>query len=264
MKFFFLTWACLLCPMSAAELPKLIAHRGASATAPENTLAAFRQAWEEGADGIEGDFYLTADQKVVCLHDKTTKRTAGTELSVTKSTLTELRALDYGAWKDPRFKGEAIPTLEEVLGVLPQGKWFFLEIKDTPRIVKPIADILRAHKADPERVVLISFNADVVSACRQELPGFRSLWLTELKDYPTEGGPANLLSALRATGSTGLAYKATAPVTREWLGEARGKDGILFAWTIDKPDLARHVIDLGVDYIGTNRPAALRKELEQK
>jgi len=264
MKLIPVLWACLTSFMPAKELPFLIAHRGASATAPENTLAAIHQAWEDGADGIEGDFYLTADEKVVCIHDKTTKRTAGTELSVTKSTLAELRALDFGSWKDPRFKGESIPTLEDVLGNLPKDKWFFLEIKDTPRIVKPIARILAEQKADPARVVLISFNKEVVAACRRELPAFRACWISELKDFANDGAPATYLSELQSTGATGLLFKATAPVTREWLEKVRGKDGMLFAWTVDKPALAREMADLGAAFIGTNRPGPLRKELEAK
>ncbi len=264
MKLIPVIWACLTSSMPAKEPLLLIAHRGASATAPENTLAAFRQAWEDGADGIEGDFYLTADEKVVCIHDNTTKRTGGNDLSVTRSTLAELRALDFGSWKAPAFKREPIPTLEDVLGILPKDKWFFLEIKDTPRIVKPIARILADRKADPPRVILISFDKDVVAACRKELPAFRACWLSELKDIGKDGAPAALLSELKSTGSTGLAFKATAPVTREWLEQARGKDGILFAWTVDKPALARTMAELGADFIGTNRPGPLRKELEAK
>lgn len=74
----------------------IVAHRGASFDAPENTLAAFNLAWEQGADAIEGDFYLTADQQIACIHDKTTKRTAGVELKVADSTLDQLRELEYG------------------------------------------------------------------------------------------------------------------------------------------------------------------------
>lgn len=79
----------LLAPLSAE--PFIVAHRGASHDAPENTLAAFELAWEQGADAIEGDFHLTQDGHIVCLHDKDTKRTAGKKLVVGKSSLEELR-----------------------------------------------------------------------------------------------------------------------------------------------------------------------------
>jgi glycerophosphoryl diester phosphodiesterase len=119
----------LMALTSKAQL--IIAHRGASHDAPENTLASFKLAWEQKADGIEGDFYLTKDGKIVCIHDKTTKRTSGqkVELDVAASTLAELRKVDVGAWKDPKYAGEKMPTLEEVLAIVPAGKVFFIEIK---------------------------------------------------------------------------------------------------------------------------------------
>ncbi len=243
-------------------LPKLIAHRGASANAPENTLAAFRLAWKEGADGIEGDFFLTADGEVVCIHDGNTMRTAGKKLPVKDSTLAELRALEYGAWKDPKFKGEKIPLLSEVLDELPPGKWFFLEIKDSPRIVKPIAEIFANKRPAKDRVIFISFNKDVIKACRETLPGYRANLLSSLDGFEKVGAPEAYLADLERCGSQGLSYKFSAPVTKEWLGKARGKDGILMAWTVNIRDAALRAAELGADFIGTDRPGALRAELE--
>ncbi len=92
--------------MGATEL---IAHRGASHEAPENTVAAFRRAFDEGADGIEGDFRLTADGELVCLHDATTRRTAGVDLAVATATLATLRTLDVGAWRGEEWAGNGSP-----------------------------------------------------------------------------------------------------------------------------------------------------------
>ena len=108
---------------------EIIAHRGASGEAPENTLAAFRRAFAQGADGIEGDFRLTRDGEIVCLHDATTGRTAGADLVVADTDLARLRALDVGAWKGPQWAGERIPTLAEVLGLVPAGKRLYIELK---------------------------------------------------------------------------------------------------------------------------------------
>ena len=93
----------------------IIAHRGASFDAPENTLAAFRLAWDEGADGVEGDFMLTADGQIVCFHDVDTQRVAGTARSSSESTFAELASLDVGSWKGARWRGERIPSLADVL-----------------------------------------------------------------------------------------------------------------------------------------------------
>lgn len=259
--------ACLIFAFSALaspcqEIPKLIAHRGASANAPENTMSAFRMAWKEGADGIEGDFFLTADGEVVCIHDDRTKRTANGNLAVKSSTLEQLRALDYGSWKDPKFRGERIPLLSEVLDELPPGKWFFLEIKDSPRIVKPIAEILARKRPDKEKVILISFSKDVIKACRETMPEYQASLLSSLDRFPEKGGPESYLAELEWCESHGLCFKASAPVTKEWLGKARGEDGILMAWTVDTRDAALRAAGLGTDFIGTNRPAGLRAELD--
>lgn len=246
---------------NAEGIPKLIAHRGVSANAPENTLSAFRMAWKEGADGIEGDFYLTADGEVVCIHDDKTKRTANGNLPVKTSTFAQLRALDYGSWKEPKFRGEKIPLLSEVLDELPPGKWFFLEIKDSPRIVKPIAEILGRKRPDKGKVILISFNREVIKACRETMPDYQACLLSSLDKFSKKGGPESYLADLEWCGSHGLCYKVSAPVTMEWLGKTRGKDGILMAWTVDTRDAALRATGFGTDFIGTNRPAGLRSEL---
>ncbi|MEX0742204.1 MAG: glycerophosphodiester phosphodiesterase family protein, partial [Phycisphaeraceae bacterium] len=102
---------------------------GASHDAPENTLPAFELAWEQGADAIEGDFHLTSDGKIVCIHDFDTQRVSGSERIVKSSTLEELRALDAGAWLDPKWKDIRMPTFAEVAATVPAGKMFYIEVK---------------------------------------------------------------------------------------------------------------------------------------
>ncbi len=248
-------------PFSVLELPQLIAHRGASRNAPENTLAAVRLAWKEGADGVEADFHMTKDGEVVCIHDNTTRRTAGDDLSVTDSTLAELRELDYGAWKDPRFTGENIPTLSEILDEIPPWKWFFIEIKDTARIVPPIAAVLVGRSVARERVVLMSFSKEVVKSCRKILPLFKSCLISSLEEFSKPSMPERYLADLEEVGSQGLIYKESAPVGAGFLRLARGPQGLLLAWTPDTVEAALRATALGADFIGTNRPGGLRREL---
>ena len=118
--------------------PLIVAHRGSSQQAPENTLPAFRLAWEQGADAIEGDFLITKDGKVVCIHDISTKRLTDKNLVVSKSNFEELRCVDVGAWKHEKFKGTKIPTISEVFATIPKGKKIFLEVKCGPEIVTPL------------------------------------------------------------------------------------------------------------------------------
>lgn len=246
----------------SADLPLLVAHRGASHAAPENTLASFKLAWEEGADGIEGDFYLSKDGEVVCIHDADTKRVAGTKLMVKESTWAELSKLDVGSWKDPKYAGERIPLLKEVLDVLPAGKRFFLEIKDGPAIVGPIGKILAEKKADPARVTLISFNADVIAACRKELPAYQAHLISDLKEISDPAKRKGYEEQLAACHSQGLQFKAASDVEGPWLAGLREKGLLLTSWTVDDAALAKKMISFGVQHITTNRPGDLRKELQ--
>ena len=118
--------------------PLIIAHRGASGEAPENTMDAFKLAWELGADGIEGDFHLTHDGHIVAIHDKdTNKVTKGkNKLIVKKTNLQELQKIDVGSWKNEKYFKARIPTLEEVIDSLPMGKKFFIEIKCGTEIIQ--------------------------------------------------------------------------------------------------------------------------------
>lgn len=201
--------------------PRIIAHRGSSATAPENTLAAFRLALDEEANGIEGDFRLSADGRIVCLHDASTRRTTGRDLAVAAAPLEELRELDAGGWKHPRFAGERIPILGEVLALLPRDKFLFLEIKCGTEIVAPLAEALAEERARAERIVLIAFDPAVIHACRRALPQHPAHWLSRLENFRRPAVRAGVLDTLRDCGATGLGFRQDAPVTAGWLAELR-------------------------------------------
>ena len=136
-------------PPTAADPPKveIVAHRGASFDAPENTVAAIKLAWEQKADAAEFDVFLSKDGKIVVIHDADTKRTAGVDRKVADTTLEELRKLDVGKWKDAKFAGEKIPTLEEMLATVPAGKRVFIEVKCGPEIVPELDRVLKASEA---------------------------------------------------------------------------------------------------------------------
>src|SRR3954468_15593010 len=121
----------------------IIAHRGASRDAPENTLAAVRLAWAQHADAVEIDVHLTRDGRLAVIHDPDTQRTTGVPRIVAQSTFAELSELDAGAWKNARFAGEKIPALEDVLAVVPDGKRLFVEIKGGPEVVPELRRCMR-------------------------------------------------------------------------------------------------------------------------
>ncbi|HVT29659.1 MAG TPA: glycerophosphodiester phosphodiesterase family protein, partial [Lacipirellulaceae bacterium] len=139
---------CVFSSPAPAQL--IIGHRGASHDAPENTIASYKLALHQGADGFEGDYWLNASGRILDLHDKDTKRVAGKKLVVTTAPFNQLRSLDLGIRKDPKWRGERMPTLEEVLAIVPADKKVFIELKSGPEIVAPMAKVLAASHVSPE------------------------------------------------------------------------------------------------------------------
>ena len=253
-------------PMTV-QAQKIVAHRGASYDAPENTLAAFKLAWQQGADGVEGDFYLSRDGEVVCIHDKTTGRTAGRDLVVAESTLEELQALDVGQWKGAEFAGEKIPTLRQVIATVPEGKWLIIELKTGPEIVGPVQRLLADTRFPSERVCLISFNQQTIAEAKRQMPRIKAHWLTGYKQQsetehwlPSADKVAQTVNGL---GIDGLGTdKKRQVVTVDFLAELR-KQGVeeFHVWTVDNPQDARFFVAQGAWGITTNRPLEIRRAL---
>jgi glycerophosphoryl diester phosphodiesterase len=260
-------FALALLTPGGAKAQKIIAHRGASHDAPENTLAAFDLAWEQGADGIEGDFYLSADGHIVCIHDATTKRTAGVELAVAKSTLAELRRLDVGRFKGEKWAGQRIATLEEVLARVPEGKCIFIEIKCGPEILKPLAKTLAACKLDPSSAQVICFQKDVIAQVKRTIPNINAYWLTSYKKGKTgrfTPTPKSVLSTLLSIKADGLDTNANLSVVDAAMVKSlRDANLAVHAWTVNDAPTARRLRDLGVDSITTDRPDYIRRALEK-
>lgn len=250
-----------------ANAQVIVAHRGASFDAPENTIAAFKEAWTQNADGVEGDFYVTKDQQIVCIHDADTERTAARKLEVAKSTLEELRTLEYGAWKHPKFKGEPIPTFAEVMAVIPQGKLFVIELKTGPEIVPLLKAELQRLKPEERNLLIIAFNKETVSAVKRELPSIRVHWLTGFKKNKTTGiwhpTVEEVAAALKSTGADGLGTQGNREILNAAWFETLKKTGLkeFHVWTIDEPADAQFFQSLGVIGITTNRPALIREAL---
>jgi glycerophosphoryl diester phosphodiesterase len=252
-------------------MTQIIAHRGASSDAPENTLAAFRLAWEQGADGIEGDFALSSDGRIVCIHDKDTKRVAGIDFSVSETTLAELQTLDVGAWKGERWRGERIPTLEEVLAIVPAGKKAVLEFKSGPEIVGPLAEVLAAAAISSESVLLISLVDATVAECKRRLPDVKCHWLSAYKERTGNASGTRMLrptadeviATIRRLGADGFGSESKPEHFDAAFVEQLRAAGIdeFHVWTVDDPEVAQFYEQLGVWAITTNRPEWLRSEI---
>lgn len=253
----------------AADAQIIVAHRGASHDAPENTLAAFNLAWEQGADGIEADFYLTSDGKIICMHDKDTQRTAGVCHVIADTPFDALRQLDVGAWKGDDFRGERMPTLEEIIATIPPGKKFVIELKTGPEIVAPLAAALKEAPLEDEQILIIAFNAETVAECKRVMPHLKAHWLVRYEQNKKTGawkpGRATVEKTLKRIKADGLGSKAeTAHVDADFLKQlCRAGLCEWHVWTVDDPQVARYYQRLGAFGITTNRPGWLRQELKK-
>lgn len=236
-----------------ANRPRILAHRGASADAPENTLSAFRLAAEQGADGVELDVWRCATGEVVVHHDAGAARTGGVALLIRRATLRELRGLDVGAWKHPRFRGERIPLLAEVLEALP-GAFVNVELKSDGRPDLPLAAaaarVVRAAGA-AGRCVLSSFDGLLLAAARAAAPDLPRAVLCDA-GAGWEVRAAVTARLVRAEAIHPRAALVTAASLASW----RRRGLVIRAWTVDDEREVARLARLGVDAIVTNRPAA--------
>lgn len=254
----------LLLAAVAQANPFIVAHRGASHDAPENTLPAFQLAWKQGADAIEGDFHLTKDGKIICIHDYDTKRVAGTKLIVKDSTLEQLQALDAGKWFRAEFKGTRLPTFAEVAATVPDGRKFYVEVKCGPEIVPALLRGIIESGLDVSQIVVISFNAPVIRELKKQAPGFKACWLSSFeKKSPLDPATDQVIATLRDIKADGFSSKADARMDAAYIAAIRKAGFEYHCWTVDDPLVGKRFLELGAQSITTNRPAFLRAELKR-
>lgn len=255
------SWFSLAMPSLAVEI---IAHRGASHDAPENTVPAFKLAWEQHADVGELDVRLTKDGEMVVSHDDNTKRTTGTASIVAKQTLAELRRLDAGSWKDAKWKDTRLPTLQEAVATIPDGKRMFIEIKCGPEILPKMEPLLKSFK-QPERLVLIGFKYATMAQAKQRFPQSIVYWVVSSKaDKKTGKGPeiADLIAKAKAARFDGLDLDGNFPLDAACVARIKAAGLGVYVWTIDDAAKARALAAAGVEGITTNRPGWLREQLK--
>ncbi|MFF0769495.1 glycerophosphodiester phosphodiesterase [Nonomuraea wenchangensis] len=251
---------------TSATSPIDVAHRGASAYAPENTIAAFHLADDLGADLFELDVQETKDHELVLMHDTTLARTTDVEdvypdLSpwrVGDLTLAQIRRLDAGSWAGSRYKGEPVPTLGDALDAMAgSGMGLLMEVKAPelyPGIERRIADELRRHPAwhAPGLLVVQSFDWQSMRTLHGYLPQvpIGLLGTPSAAELPRLAKFADLINPPYTTLTAAYVQRVHALGMRT------------LAWTVDSPTAMRRLLDQGVDGIITNRPDVLRELLD--
>ncbi|MHB0868754.1 MAG: glycerophosphodiester phosphodiesterase [Chloroflexota bacterium] len=239
--------------------PWIIGHRGASGEAPENTLAAFRLALEQGADLIETDVHLTSDGVPVLVHDHSVDRTTNGRGLVAQMTLAQIKALDAGSWFAPEHAGERILTLDELLEWAAGKTPVSIEIKNGPiyypEIEDRVVDTLRRHDM-VRTAIVISFDHSVLLRAKQRCPDL----LTGVLFACTPVAASSL--ALQAQADCILPHWSN--LNGEMVEEAHSHDLAVSPWVVDNEEEMGWVLAQRIDAIATNYPARVASWLKRE
>jgi glycerophosphoryl diester phosphodiesterase len=242
----------------SVPLPLVIAHRGASTAAPENTIAAFERAITDGADAIELEVHLSRDDHPVIIHDDTLERTTNGSGPVRGHTMRELKRLDAGAWRGPAFAGQRLQTLQEVLERFRGRTRFWIELKGGSDLYPDIE----------ERIVGLLEVYDVIEGALVQ--SFDHAALARLRDFSRELRLGVLLARapLDVARDVPPAANAVCPSV-EILGAPereviRRSGRQCHVWTVNEPALMDRLVDWSVDGIITDQPELLRARLRAR
>ena len=238
---------------------KIFAHRGASGYAPENTLTAIKKAIEMKADGIEIDIQLTKDGKIVVIHDWKVDRTTTGRGFVYELDLDYIRSLDAGQWYTKDFIGEVVPTLEEVLDILPSDMMLNIEIKDIARkhsnIEEKMLEVLRKYPEKFDNVIVSSFHHDKIKRLQELEPKLKLALLTNSEFIEIE-------KYLLNNGLKPYSYHPELDLISKKDVEILHENGIkVFVWTVNKEEDLAYLEKLGVDGVITNYPDIMKELL---
>jgi glycerophosphoryl diester phosphodiesterase len=237
--------------------PLVIAHRGNSGYAPENTLASVNAAWQVDSDAVEIDIHLTVDNRIVVIHDYDTERTSGEKLIVAETTFAELSKLDVGSYKSGHFKGEKIPLLKNIIATVPDGKKLFIEIKCDKTVVPFLKKVIEAGGKE-KNIMIIAFNLDTLTEAKKQMPKIPMYWLVSAKkDKDTKKRlpyDKSLIEQALSNGIDGLDLNY-GTLTEEYVQQVHAAGLKIYVWTVNKLEDSRSMNEFKVNGITTNHPA---------
>ncbi len=233
---------------------KIMAHRGSSKAAPENTLAAIRKAIEDGADWVEIDVQETADGEVVVFHDSDFMRTANVDLKIWNATMEDLKDIDIGSWFAPEFRAERVPTLAQVLDECKGKICVNIELKyygHDDQLEQKVAELVDSHGMASD-VVAMSLKSEVVEKMKNVRPDWKVGLLMSVS-----AGDLSKLEADFIAVNAGFANRRLVRTAHE-----NGKE--IYVWTVDDAPTMSAMISRGVDGLLTNKPALAKSVLQQR
>lgn len=258
-----LLFSAMTLSLSAVEI---IGHRGASYDAPENTLSSVKLGWKQKADAVEIDIHLSKDGKVVTMHDFDTKRTGGVNKKISDQTWEELQKLEVGSWKSARYAGEKIPSIESILATVPRGKRLFIEIKVGPEILPELGRAMAASGKKPKQLTMITFNYETAKEAKKMFPKHEVYYLYGWKKDKVTGEYPNLddlIKQAKDANLDGLNLNYNFPIDKAFAKKVHDAGLKLYTWTVNDPEVAKRLVEAGVDGITTDRPEFLRNALKK-
>lgn len=242
---------------AAPEKPfHYVAHRGASYLAPENTLASIKLAWKLGADGAECDVMLTTDQKVVLFHDKNSKKLTGENFTIKDATWEQLKTLVVIPRKSnrPEYTNETIPLLEDVLATIPKDRMLVIEIKTGPEILPHLQEVISQHW-QTGKICFIAFDFETIKQTKELYPEVPCYYLSSFKTDFNKHFDAIVESRLNGVD---LRH---AIIDREVVERCNASGLDVWCWTVNDPETAMQMKELGVTAVTTDRPSWLKNNL---
>ena len=255
---------------AAATRPLILGHRGSSAVAPENTVAAFKRCIEDGADGFEFDVRLSRDGIAVIIHDASLQRTGAQRLFVSDLTASELKQIDVGSWFNRQYplraqesyERQTVPTLDELIDLTRESHTVLcIEMKpDSARGLELAAKVVNAVRKHGlyDRVVVESFDLAATAEVKRLEPAIRTAALFE----PSLNHPSSLVRLMKTAD---LALKVQANIlalhhslaTKRAVQQAKNAGLAVVVWTVDDAAWVQRAISLGVEALIANNPAPL-------
>jgi len=234
----------------------IIAHRGASFDAPENTLEAVQLAWQQNADAVEIDVMLSKDGQIVVFHDEDTSRMTGESGLAKDKTWLELQRLEINS---KGYKAR-IPLLRDIFPTIPADKFLVVEIKCSTDIILPLRELITEFKISPKNVQFISLDEQIMHQVLQQFPGYETQRVFE---FDVEKPDVDLLTEYaNQTPFNGIDLEIGEYITDAFVQRIHQLNKKIYVWTVNELQQAERLVKMGIDGITTDHPGSLRNELE--
>lgn len=239
--------------------PLIVAHRGFSSSFKENTLYSFKKAFEVNSDFVEGDFWLSKDYQIVCIHDETTNRiTKGfNNLIVTRTSLDQIKKIKLS--DNPYSIESAIPTFEEVIDIIPPKKGLFIEVKDKrEEFIDVLKEKLKLTNINQKQLVIISYFTNILKYSKSVLPEIETLWILDSiysrKKCKNPIYKNLIVETLQETNCDGIDLGYFDGLVPEFIQSFKNQNFKVGIFNVNSTGELKNVLNLEVDYITTNDP----------